>query len=52
MTEIVKDSCPYYRYKPKEDKVTTCDGDVEFIAGNDYGTCKSCGREIPVIVEM
>jgi hypothetical protein len=52
MSEIVKASCPYYQYKPKEGIVSTCDGDVEFIAGNDYGTCKSCGREIPLIVEV
>jgi hypothetical protein len=52
MSEIVKDSCPYYRYKPKENKVTTCDGDVEFVVGRDRGICLSCGKEVPLIVEM
>ena len=52
MSVTVSNSCPYYRYKPKEDKVTTCDGDVVFKVGSSFGTCKKCGRDIPLIVEM
>jgi len=50
--ETVKDSCPFYRYKEEEDKVTSCDGDVVFVAGEDFGTCQACGRQVPLIVEM
>ena len=52
MSEIVKDSCPYYRYKPKINKVTTCDGDVEFKTGYEHGVCQSCERVVPRILEM
>ena len=49
---IVPKSCPHYRYKPKEDKVTTCDGDVEFLEHASVGVCRSCKKEVPVILEM
>ena len=52
MSEIVKNSCPHYRYKPKENKVTTCDGDVEFVVGRNFGICLSCEKEVPLIVEI
>ena len=50
--KIVPKSCPHYRYKPKENIVTTCDGDVEFKDGASYGVCRSCEKEVPLIVEM
>ncbi|MHA2047390.1 MAG: hypothetical protein ACW99G_21595 [Candidatus Thorarchaeota archaeon] len=47
----VKGSCPYYRYKPKEMKVTTCDGDVVFQKHEVYGVCQSCKKEVPMYYE-
>ena len=52
MSETVPNSCPHYRYKPKENKVTTCDGDVEFVTGSSVGVCQSCKKEVPIILEM
>ena len=52
MSEIVPHSCPYYRYKPKENKVVPCGGDVIFQTGASVGVCQSCGKEIPLILEM
>jgi len=49
---IVPHSCPHYRYKPKENTVTTCDGDVEFQEGASIGICRSCEKEVPLILEM
>jgi len=46
MKTVVKNSCPYYR------NGTTCDGDVVFEDNASFGTCQTCGRDIPVIVEM
>lgn len=48
----VPNSCPHYRYKPKQGKVTTCDGDVIFQDGASYGVCQSCKNEVPLILEM
>jgi hypothetical protein len=45
-SETVPNSCPYYK------NGTTCNGDVVFKAGSSFGTCKKCGRDIPLIVEM
>ena len=52
MSVTVPNSCPYYRYKPKEDKVTTCDGDVIFEAGFSFGVCQSCKKQVPLLLEM
>ena len=52
MTTEVLDSCPYYRYKPKENKVTNCGGIVIFLAGASTGVCQSCKKEVPIILEM
>ena len=49
---VVPNSCPHYRYKPKEDIVTTCDGNVEFLDGASNGVCQSCKKEVPLILEM
>ena len=43
---IVANSCPYYSGG------TVCGGDVIFEQHEFVGTCQSCGREIPMIVEM
>ena len=48
----VRNSCPFYRFKPKENKVTTCDGHVDFQDGNSTGVCRSCKKEVPLILEM
>ena len=48
----VRNSCPHYRYKPKENKVTTCDGHVDFLEGASTGVCRSCKKEVPLILEM
>lgn len=50
--EVVKNSCPWYRFKKEEQKVTRCEGDVVFVAGYDFGTCQDCGREVPLFLEM
>jgi len=52
MSETVPNSCPYYRFKEELGKVTTCNGDVVFKAGANFGTCKKCGRDIPLIIEV
>ena len=52
MSEIVPNSCPYYRFKPKENKVTNCGGDVIFLNGSSVGVCQSCKKEVPLILEM
>jgi len=52
VSEQVPDSCPYYRYKPKENKVTNCGGTVVFQAGASVGVCQSCKKEVPLILEM
>ena len=52
MVIVVRNSCPHYRYKPKEDMVTTCDGNVEFLDGASVGVCQSCKKEVPLILEM
>jgi len=46
MRTIVKHSCPYYK------DGTTCNGDVVFADGANFGTCDTCGRDIPLILEM
>ena len=43
---IVENSCPYYTGG------TSCDGTVIFEAGVSFGTCQTCDRNIPIIVEM
>ena len=43
---IVKNSCPYYTGG------TVCGGTVIFEQHESIGTCQSCGREIPIIVQM
>lgn len=48
----VRNSCPHYRYKPKEKMVTTCDGHVDFLDGASTGVCRSCKKEVPIILEM
>ena len=48
----VRNSCPLYRFKPKENKVTTCDGHVDFLDGASTGVCRSCKKEVPLILEM
>ena len=48
----VRNSCPHYRYKPKKMMVTTCDGHVDFVAGESIGVCRSCKKEVPIILEM
>ena len=49
---VVPGSCPFYRHKYAEGKVTSCEGDVVFAAGEDYGVCQSCGRHVSIIMEM
>ena len=52
MSETVPNSCPYYMYKAKENKVLPCGGDVIFQTGHSYGVCQSCKKEVPMILEM
>ena len=52
MGKIAKDSCPWYLYKAKEAIVTSCDGDVKFEDFEAIGVCQSCGREVPLYLEM
>ena len=52
MTEInVKKSCPWYRWRSDLQKVADCGGDVEFKAGEGYGTCIVCGKDVPMFYE-
>ena len=50
--KTVKNSCPFYRFKEEEGKVTSCDGDVVFVAGEGCGVCQDCGREVPLFLEV
>ena len=43
---IVKNSCPYYSGGQP------CEGTVIFEQHESVGICQSCGREIPIIVQM
>ena len=52
MSVTVDNSCPYYRYNPKENKVTSCGGRVIFLEGSSVGVCQSCKKEVPIILEM
>ena len=52
MSKTVPNSCPYYRYKPKENKVLPCGGTVIFEIGQVIGVCQSCKKEVPLILEM
>jgi hypothetical protein len=52
MSVTVPNSCPYYRFKKEENKVTSCNGDVIFQAGDNFGVCQSCKKEVPLILEM
>jgi len=52
MSETVPNSCPYYMYKAKENKILPCGGTVVFHAGAFTGVCQSCKKEVPMILEM
>ena len=52
MSTEVPNSCPYYMYKGKEDRVTNCGGTVVFLDGASVGVCQSCKKEVPIILEM
>ena len=52
MSREVPNSCPYYMYKGKEDRVTNCGGTVVFLDGASVGVCQSCKKEVPIILEM
>ena len=52
MSIEVPNSCPYYRWNPKLNKVIDCGGTVIVETGYSYGVCQSCKKEVPLILEM